>query len=86
MSELAGALKTLGAIREASVIKYPTGRWGFVGSVPAHLAYLTEDGQRPTVKQFQNAAIAGPRIAGLVTRTWETEAAALESQKTEKEI
>ena len=63
-------------INSLHILKYPSGRYGFVGKVPAILAYVTEAGDTPTVEQFRAAQIAGPRIAGLKIRAWETEQAA----------
>ena len=63
-----------------SLIKYPSGRWGFVGRVPSDLAFIYED------KSDLDAALhSGPRIARLIAqrhgrvfiqRSWESEAAA----------
>ena len=57
----------------AHLIQFPSGRWGFAGQVPAVLAYIRKDGLPLTEKDVDNAAIAGPGIAGLKTRSWATE-------------
>ncbi len=61
------------------IIRYPSGKWGFAGRVDARLCYVTEDGGTPTPKQLQDAARFGPRLAGVTTRVFATEAAALEA-------
>lgn len=60
-----------------SVIQYPTGRWGFVGRVPAALSYAQKDGSAPTAKQLDAAAHCGPGFAGLKPRSWETRESAI---------
>lgn len=66
------------------IIKYPSGRYGFVGRVPACLAYEGSD------EDLQSAAIAGPRIARLIAErngrsfvalAWNTEAEAREAAR-----
>jgi hypothetical protein len=59
-----------------SIIQYPTGRWGFVGLVPAELAYTQQNGQTPTPNQLELASLRGPGIVGLRPMTWETREAA----------
>ena len=66
-------------LRENIVEQYPTGRWGFVGSVRADLAYIQRDGSPATEEQLKKCLQFGPRLARLKTRTWPTEEAALES-------
>jgi hypothetical protein len=57
---------------EPQLIQFPSGRWGFVGRVPATLAYICKDGSTPSKQQFENAHIAGPHFAGLKARAWDT--------------
>ena len=61
------------------VEQYPTGRWGFVGSVRADLAYVQRDGSPATDEQIEKCQQFGPRLARLTTRTWPNKEAALES-------
>jgi hypothetical protein len=63
------------------VIKYPSGRWGFVGNVPAALAFVTEDDLKPTEKQLADAAAYGPRLAGVKTRSWASKTKAVAAAK-----
>ena len=67
----------------ASVIQFPSGKWGFVGRVPAALSfeYESEDDVR-------NAAACGPGLARRIaeragrrfgTRVWDTKEEALTS-------
>jgi hypothetical protein len=39
-----------------SIIKYPSGRFGFVGSVPGVLAYVHADGSQPTPSELRDIA------------------------------
>ena len=59
------------------LVQFPAGSWGFVGSVDARLAYVTEDGAEPTQEQLEDARSFGPQLARVKTRSWPTAAAAL---------
>lgn len=68
---------------KAYVIKYPSGKYGFVGKVPASLAY-EYDSEADVVTALRH----GPGIARKIaeregrtfkTRVWDTEEAALQS-------
>ena len=72
----------IGKLPLHELIQYPSGRWGFAGRVDARLAYVTKDGKTPTANQFESARIAGPDIAGLKTRAWDSmEQAIIAAQK-----
>ena len=71
------AIKAGGGLPENVLRQYPTGRWGFCGSVAAELAFVTKDGGTPTESQLDAARHCGPGIAGLRPRTWDSKAAAL---------
>lgn len=62
------------------IIKYPTGKYGFVGNVPSELAYIHIDGSKPTPSEFEDIRL-DPRIAckmyGIVTLVFDTENDAL---------
>lgn len=67
----------------AHVIRYPSGKYGFVGKVPASLAYEYE-----SEGDLRAAQQCGPGIAGKIaaregrvfrTRVWDTEEAALQA-------
>ena len=73
MSEMQSALKMLNGKMGCNVIRYPSGRFGFVGSVPVLLAYV--DGA--TEDQIRKAAQFGGRF-GPKTRMFETEQEARE--------
>ena len=75
-------LGVLGAIKSATLIQFPAGTWGYVGRVPAYLRFRRQDGVALTDKDVSNAAIAGPRMAGLETRSWVTKE---EAEKAVKE-
>lgn len=62
-----------------NVIQYPSGRWGFVGSVCTDLCYMQQDGSPPTNKQLDTARHCGPGFANLRARTFATEADALQA-------
>ena len=67
----------LGYKTPPTVIQYPSGNWGFVGDVPAVLAYTDGDGNPPTARQLDIARHCGPGFASLKTRSWPTREAAL---------
>lgn len=56
------------------VIQFPSGRWGFVGSVPPSLAF------EGSPEEIAKALKFGPGFAKVTTRSWETEQAALEAK------
>lgn len=55
------------------ILQYPSGRWGFAGSVHPRLAFVRKDGGTPEARQLWEARQFGPRLAGLKTRSWATE-------------
>ncbi len=61
------------------LIKNPAGSYSFVGRVDARLGYVRKDGTPASDEELSKAAKYGPRLAGLVTRTWPTQEAALET-------
>ena len=67
----------LGQLPENVLIEFKPGVWGFGGNVRADLAYVQKDGSPATEKQIANARHVGPRIAGLKTRVFASEAEAL---------
>ena len=79
MGEIAGAMKMLGSIPPAAcLIKFPSGRWGFVGSVDYRLAFVRkEDGSEPTIAEVEKAKSFGVGFSNLKTRAWETKEAAI---------
>jgi hypothetical protein len=64
----------MGRLPEHEVIRFPSGRWGFVGRCAAELVYVRTDGTRPSSAELETARAHGPRLAGLQGRTWPTEA------------
>lgn len=59
-----------GGLPANQIIRYPSGRYGFVGRVDARLAYVTAEGGAPTEAQMDAARRCGPRIAGIKTRSF----------------
>lgn len=55
-----------------ALIQYPSGRWGFVGKVPAELAFTALDGGTPDPEQVKIACAFGPSLAKVKARTWAT--------------
>lgn len=55
MSELAQAMKRIRNLG-LNIIKYPSGKFGFVGRVPYELAYIHSDGHTPTMSEFRDIA------------------------------
>lgn len=77
---MGAALQTLGSIRGCHAIQYPSGRWGLVGRVPAHLAYVDADGNTPSpqvIREIQQFGGVAMRSNGVKSRTWNTESEAL---------
>ena len=63
----------IGTLPANSVIRYPSGRWGFVGSVDARLAFIGADGHEPTADELRRVALVGLGIVKSVkTRAWDT--------------
>lgn len=61
----------------ASLIQYPTGRWGFVGKVPANLAWRRRDGAPMTADDWHTVRYCmAPGSFGYGSVTFETEEAA----------
>ncbi len=65
------------SLPQNSLMQYPTGCWGFVGSVRADLCYVQLDGSPATDAQLDKARGFGPRLARLKTRSFATKADAL---------
>lgn len=77
MSELAHAMKIIGNMG-LNVIKYPSGKFGFVGRVPMELAYIKADGTTPSESECkQIAESSNPAMVcksfGIKTRVFDTE-------------
>ena len=77
MGELQQAMRVLGGLG-LHVTQYPSGRWGFVGRVPAELAYQHADGSIPTESEQRDIAQSSlPAMTckayGIKTRVFETE-------------
>ena len=57
--------------------RFPSGRWGFNGRVPAQLALCRKDGAPMTPDDYRRAAEANaPSLLGYTTRAWESRGAA----------
>lgn len=53
------------------VIDYPSGRWGFVGRVPAELAFVRRDGAPMSAMDYKHAAECNtPALLGHITRAF----------------
>jgi hypothetical protein len=84
MSEMAAFLRMRDKL-PLSVIQFPVGSWGFVGSVPVELRWVYDD-----LQDCRDAAAYGERLARLkahregrrfATRTWPTQSAAVADAK-----
>jgi hypothetical protein len=71
----------IGKLPPNKVIQYPSGRWGFVGSVDARLSFVRKDGSTPSPKEFQDAQLVGPQMVGLKTRSWGSREEAIEEAR-----
>ena len=76
MSEMGSAMRMINGTMGCHLIKFPSGRFGFVGGVPNALAYV--DGA--TDEQIRNGERFGGRF-GPKTRTFDTELSAREFAK-----
>lgn len=75
VSELRPTLQRMRELPSHALIE-SNGRWRFVGRVNIEMAYCRKDGQPATVEDYANACRFGPRLAGMTTRTWDSEEAA----------
>lgn len=85
MSELANAMHIIRNLG-LNVMRYPSGKYGFVGRVPADLAYVKQDGSTPTEDECREVAQASFRAMvckrlGIKTRVFETEQQARDAAK-----
>lgn len=57
----------------AILTKHPSGRFGFVGRVPAALAFVRKDGAPMTAEDYERASHANaPGLLGYTSRTFAT--------------
>lgn len=77
--EMAYALRNLQKLPPNNLMQFPSGRWGFVGSVDARLSIVQLDGSPATPDQIRKAASFGIGIMRheIRTRSWETRADAI---------
>lgn len=86
-TEMQQAIELLASDLGLNVIKYPSGKYGFVGRVPTDLAYIKQDGSTPTEDECKE--IARSSFPAMVckrlcikTRVFETEQAARDAALT----
>ena len=83
-SELANALSNVQGIDKAHLSQFPSGKWGFVGSVDARLTFKKEDGSELTeddvkyISQAQSRAMA-MKARGVKSLAWDTREQAIKS-------
>jgi hypothetical protein len=59
------------------LIQYPSGNWGYAGSVPVKLAMIHKSGRELTEKELQDLPyMSCPSMFGITTRSWTTKAEA----------
>lgn len=63
------------------IIQYPSGMFGFVGSVPYDLAYTAKDGQPVDAKTIEGQMRLPSNYRTIVGRSWPTFEAALNEAK-----
>jgi len=67
------AIATAAMPRPLTVLQYPSGRWGFAGSVPVELAFEMKDGSALDPDQVRIALSCGPGFAKKMrSRSWAT--------------
>lgn len=57
---------------QLTVIQYPSGRFGFVGSVPSHLAYVGPNGEALESAEIERQLRLPAKYRTMKTRTWAT--------------
>ena len=75
MTELQQATRIVGSLPPNVLQQFPSGRWGFCGSVHPSLRFEMSDGSPPTDEALNVARQCGPGFArhlGLGSRTWAT--------------
>lgn len=77
MNGLAQAARILANLPKNHVTQFPSGRWGFCGSVRADLAYRRKDGSPLTDVDIDNIRQVGPRLAGVASVTFDSREDAL---------
>ncbi len=60
------------------VIQYPSGKWGFVGSVPAELSYVTKQGGSISAANIEKQLRLPANKRIIKSRAWLTKEAAVE--------
>ena len=84
MGELQSAMRILGSLPKNLITQYPSGRWGFIGSVNTRLVYRRKDGQPLTDKDCQNIQQFGPGLLKHIESL--SYATAQEAEQAAKEI
>ncbi len=74
VSELAGAMQTIGAIKSPYLMHFPSDTWGFVGSVPGELSLEHKDGTLLTDEEYSKVALGGVGLyrSTIQTKVWKT--------------
>lgn len=63
------------------VIEYPNGGFGFVGSVPAQLAYVSKEGESISNELIEKQMRLPASYRSIKTRSWNTKQDAIEAAK-----
>ena len=65
------AMQSIQGIKRPYLMRFPSGKWGFVGSVPLQLAFEHKDGSELTVEEGHKVASFGVGLfKNIRTRTW----------------
>jgi hypothetical protein len=81
--ELSSAMRTIGSIRDAYLIKNPAGTWSFVGRVPAELMYERIDGEPLSEKDIDSIRNFGAGVMrnSIKSRVYQSPHDAIEAAK-----
>jgi hypothetical protein len=60
-------------VGELNLIRYPTGRWGFVGPAPSVLTHKRADGSEPTAEEVERDRRLPDKLRKLKTVAFETQ-------------
>lgn len=81
MIKISSFLKQQATMTKNNLLQFPSGTWGFVGSVYQHLMFVKKDNSEITQDDLKNAGHFGPAVAGVKQRSWPTPLEALKAAK-----
>ncbi len=58
---------------QCTLIQYPSGRWGFVGTIDYRLGWIRKDGSMPTAAEVETDLMLPASYRRLKSRSFETQ-------------